>query len=213
MSRQTTLDIAWWKRKNPILFQLYQGQSSVIIAVNSLLTSKGCFIRLKKQKKIVLYLQMLQHTKLYLSFSKISASALFFKLFLKFRKFKPRYFYKIYSKKWVYDCQAAHQASTDKNNLTKKKQFTVFSWSVHNVRLQSFNRYQHWSSCEATWSNLASNNYSIIGSKLTGMGAKRYLCIKEKFKKLFAARHLYMYFLKFSGCSQDNLCHRASSQK
>ena len=30
---------------------------------------------------------------------------------------------------------------------------------------------------------------------------------------LFAARHLYMYFLKCSGCSQDNLCHRASSQK
>ena len=119
MSRQTTLDIAWWKRKNPILFQLCQGQSSVIIAVNSLLTSKGCFIRLKKQKKILLYLQMLQHTKLYLSFSKISASALFLKLFLKFRKFQPRYSYKIYYKKECM-CQAAHQASTDKNNLTKK---------------------------------------------------------------------------------------------
>ena len=47
----------------------------------------------------------------------------------------------------------------------------------------------------------------------TGMGAKRFLCIKEKFKKLFATRHLYMYFLKCSSCSQDNLCHRASSQK
>ena len=98
-------------------------------------------MRLKKQKKIVLYLQMLQHTKLYLSFSKISAAALFLKLFLKFRKFQPRYSYKIYYKKECM-CQAAHQASTDKNNLTKKKkQFTVFSWSVHNVRLQSF-RYQ-----------------------------------------------------------------------
>ena len=84
MSRQTpTLDIARWKRKYPILFQLCQGQSSVITAVKTLLTSKGCFIRLKKQKKIVLYLQMFQPTKLYLSFSKISASA----LFLKFRKF------------------------------------------------------------------------------------------------------------------------------
>ena len=29
-------------------------------------------------------------------------------------------------------CQAAHQASTDKNNSTTKKRFTVFSWSVHN---------------------------------------------------------------------------------
>ena len=27
-------------------------------------------------------------------------------------------------------CQAARQASTDKNNLPKKEQFTVFSWSV-----------------------------------------------------------------------------------
>ena len=34
------------KRKYPILFQLCQGQSSVILAVNSLLTSKGRFIRL-----------------------------------------------------------------------------------------------------------------------------------------------------------------------
>ena len=51
MSRQTTLDIAWWKRKNPILFQLCQGQSSVITAVNSLLTSKGRFITVKKTKE------------------------------------------------------------------------------------------------------------------------------------------------------------------
>ena len=77
-------------------------------------------MRLKKQKKIVLYLQMLQHTKLYLSFPKISAPALFLKLFLKFRKFQPRYSYKIYYKKECM-CQAAYQASTDKNNLTKKK--------------------------------------------------------------------------------------------
>ena len=141
-------DIAWWKRKYPILFQLCQGQSSVITTVNSLLTSKGCFIQLKKQKKIVLYLQMFQHTKLYLSFSKISAPVLFL-------KFQPWYSYKYIIKKLCL-CQAAHQASTDKNNVTIK-QFTVFSWSVHNVRLQSF-RYQHSSSCEATWSNLASNN-------------------------------------------------------
>ena len=80
MSRQMpTLNIARWKRNYLILFQLCQGQSSVITAVNSLLTGKGCFIRLKKQKKIVLYLQMFEHTKLFLSFSKISASALFLK--------------------------------------------------------------------------------------------------------------------------------------
>ena len=35
-------------------------------------------------------------------------------------EFQPRYSYKIYYKKECM-CQAAHQASTDKNNLTKKK--------------------------------------------------------------------------------------------
>ena len=84
-----------------------------------LVNQQSLFKRLKKQKKIVLYLQMLQHTKLCLSFSKISASALFLKLFLKFRKFQPRYSYKIYYKKECM-CQAAHQASTDKNNLPKE---------------------------------------------------------------------------------------------
>ena len=34
-------------------------------------------------------------------------------------------------------CQAAHQASTDKNNLTKKNQFTVLSWSVQYIPLLS----------------------------------------------------------------------------
>ena len=63
---------------------------------------------------------MFQHTKLYLSFSIL----LVLKIFLKFRKFQPRYSYKIYYKiyyKKECKCQAAHQASTDKNNLTKKK--------------------------------------------------------------------------------------------
>ena len=50
MSCQTTLafhtEIAWWKWKYTILFQLCQGKLSVVTAVNSLLTSKGCFIRL-----------------------------------------------------------------------------------------------------------------------------------------------------------------------
>ena len=106
-----------------------------------LVNQQGLFYTVKKQKKIVLYLQMFQHTKLYLSFSKISAPALFL-------KFQPRYSYKYIIKKKLCLCQAAHQASTDKNNVTIK-QFTVFSWSVRNVRLQSF-RYQHSSSCEAT---------------------------------------------------------------
>ena len=60
MSRQTTLGRFGFKETEhfaqklrdgneslyPILFQLRQGQLSVITAVNSLLTSKGCFIRL-----------------------------------------------------------------------------------------------------------------------------------------------------------------------
>ena len=62
--------------KVPDFCFICQGQSSVITAVNSLLTTKGCFIRLSKKQKIVLYLQMIQHTKLCLSFSKASASFL-----------------------------------------------------------------------------------------------------------------------------------------
>ena len=58
--------------KAPILFQPSPGQSSVITAV--LLTNKDCFIRLSQKHKIVLYLQMFQHAKLY-----ISASTLFLK--------------------------------------------------------------------------------------------------------------------------------------
>ena len=58
--------------KAPILFQPIPGQSSVITAV--LLTSKDCFIRLSQKHKIVLYLQMFQQAKLY-----ISASTLFLK--------------------------------------------------------------------------------------------------------------------------------------
>ena len=82
---------------------------------------------------------MFQHTKLYLTFSKISASAFFLKYS---SNFNLDILIKYIIKKQCM-CQAAHQASTDKDNLTpKKKQFTVFSWSVHNVRLQSF-RYQH----------------------------------------------------------------------
>ena len=100
-------------------------------------------MRLKKQKKIVLYLQMLQHTKLYLSFLKISASALFLKLFLKFRKFQPRYSYKIYYKKECM-CQAVHQASTDKNNLTKNSNlpssrglFTMSDYKALDINIEA----------------------------------------------------------------------------
>ena len=100
-------------------------------------------MRLKKQKKILLYLQMLQYTKLYLSFSKISASALFLKLFLKFRKFQPRYSYKIYYKKECM-CQAAHQDSTDKNNLTKKNNlpssrglFTMSDYKALDINIEA----------------------------------------------------------------------------
>ena len=46
-----TLEIALWKRKYPILFQQCQGQSSIIPAVNSLLTSKGCIYRCFKTQK------------------------------------------------------------------------------------------------------------------------------------------------------------------
>ena len=59
-----------------------------------LVNQQGLFYTVKKQKKIVLYLQMFQHTKLYLSFSKISAPALFL-------KFQPRYSYKHIIKKIV----------------------------------------------------------------------------------------------------------------
>ena len=60
--------------KAPILFQPSPGQSSVITAV--LLTSKDCFIRLSQKHKIVLYLQMFQHAKLYISASTLLRSTI-----------------------------------------------------------------------------------------------------------------------------------------
>ena len=42
---------------------------------------------------------MFQHTKLYLFFSKNLSLGFILKIFLKFRKFQPRYSYKIYSYK------------------------------------------------------------------------------------------------------------------
>ena len=104
-----------------------------------LVNQQGLFYTVKKTKENCIVFTDASTHKIISILFKISASALFLKLFLKFRKFQPRYSYKIYYKKECM-CQAAHQASTDKNNLTK--QITVFSWSVHNVRLQSF-RYQH----------------------------------------------------------------------
>ena len=121
MSRQTpTLDVACWKRKYPILFQLCQGQSSVITAVNSLLTSKGCFIRLKKKPRKSYCIYRCFNTQNYIYPFQKSQPRLCFKIFLKFRKFQPLYSCKIYNKKKCM-CQAAHQASTDKNNLIKKQ--------------------------------------------------------------------------------------------
>ena len=48
-----------------------------------LVNQQGLFYTVKKQNKIVLYLQMLQHTKLYLSFKKISAEGFILKIILK----------------------------------------------------------------------------------------------------------------------------------
>ena len=107
-----------------------------------LVNQQGLFYTVKKTKeKCIVFTDVSTNKIISILLNNLSlSSALFLKLFLKFRKFQPRYSYKIYYKKECM-CQAAHQASTDKNNLTKKK-ITVFSWSVHNVRLQSF-RYQH----------------------------------------------------------------------
>ena len=80
-----TLEIALWKRKYSILFQLCQGQSSIIPAVNSLLTSKGCIYRCFNTQNYI------KNQNLSLGF--------ILKIFLKFRKFQPRYSYKIYSYK------------------------------------------------------------------------------------------------------------------
>ena len=61
---------------------------------------------------------MFQHKIISILFKNLSIGFIL-KTFLKFCKFQPRYSYKIYYKKECM-CQAAHQASTDKNNLTKK---------------------------------------------------------------------------------------------
>ena len=60
------------------------------------------FIRLSLKHIIVLYLQIF-NTQNYIFF-KISASGLFLKHFLKFRKFQPRYSYKIYSNRKKKEC-------------------------------------------------------------------------------------------------------------
>ena len=62
---------------------------------------------------------MFQHTKLYLFFSKISASALFLKYSYNYANFSLDILIKYIIKKECM-CQAAHQASTDKNNLPEK---------------------------------------------------------------------------------------------
>ena len=67
------------------MFQLCQGQSSIIPAVNSLLTSKGCTYRCFNTQNYI------KNQNLSLGF--------ILKIFLKFRKFQPRYSYKIYSYK------------------------------------------------------------------------------------------------------------------
>ena len=98
-----------------------------------LVNQRGLFYTVKKQKKIVLYFQMFQHTKLYLSFSKISAPALFL-------KFQLRYSYKYIIKKLCL-CQAAHQASTDKNNVTIKQfsrgLFTMSDYKALDINIQA----------------------------------------------------------------------------
>ena len=105
-----------------------------------LVNQQGLFYTVKKTKEnCVVFTDVSRHKIISILFKNLSLDFIL-KIFLKFHKFQPRYSYKIYYNKECM-CQAAHQASTDKNNLTKK-QFTVLSWSVHNVRLQSF-RYQH----------------------------------------------------------------------
>ena len=99
MSRQTTLEIARWRRKYSILFQLCQGQSSVITAV--LLTSKGCFIsfiRLIKNIKLYCIYRCFNTQNYIYPFQNLSLGFIL-KIFLKFHKFQPRYSYKIYSYK------------------------------------------------------------------------------------------------------------------
>ena len=88
MSRQTTLGRFGFKKgishrnsvmetKYPILFQLCQGQLSVITAVNSLITSKGCLCM--RNVRMVLDSGMTKAAKIISILFKISASALFLK--------------------------------------------------------------------------------------------------------------------------------------
>ena len=93
-----------------------------------LVNQQGLFYTVKKKTKenCIVFTYVPTHKIISILFKNLSLGFIL-KIFLKFRKFQPRYSYKIYYKKECM-CQVAHQASTDKNNLTKKK-FTVFTMS------------------------------------------------------------------------------------
>ena len=84
-----------------------------------LVNQQGLFYTVKKTKEnCIVFTDASTHKIISIPFKNLSLGFIL-KIILKFCKFQPRYSYKIYYKKECM-CQAAHQASTDKNNLTKK---------------------------------------------------------------------------------------------
>ena len=108
-----------------------------------LVNQQGLFSTVKKTKEdCIVFTDVSTHKIISILFKNLSLGFIL-KIFLKFRKFQPRYSYKIYYKKECM-CQAAHQASTDKNNLTKKKNlpssrglFTMSDYKALDINIEA----------------------------------------------------------------------------
>ena len=96
----------------------------------------------KTKENCIVFTDVSTHKIISILFKNLSLGFIL-KIFLKFRKFQPRCSYKIYYKK---ECMrpAAHQASTDKNNLTKKNNlpsshglFTMSDYKALDINIEA----------------------------------------------------------------------------
>ena len=108
-----------------------------------LVNQQGLFFRVKKTKENCIVFTDVSRNKIISIHFKNLSLGFILKIFLKFHKFQPQYSYKIYYKKECI-CQAAHQASTDKNNLTKKNNlpssrglFTMSNYKALDINIEA----------------------------------------------------------------------------
>ena len=143
-----------------------------------LVNQQGLFYTVKKTKEnCIVFTDVSTHKIISILFKNLSLGFIL-KIFLKFRKFQPRYSYKVYYKKECM-CQAAHQASTNKNNLTEKKTNLPFShvlFTMSDYKALDINIEARVKPPEVIW-------HQTIKALLAlsyWNGCKTFLCIKEK---------------------------------